>query len=154
VRTINAVSNTVLVPVAAASPGLFSVDQSGRGQGLILNEDGSRNGPDHPARPGEKFTIFVTGAGPVSFDQGYAVTATPVSVFVDGFYCRGVAAVMGPVDGLPGNVYQLTVYVPTYEELTAANPDLKTFRFPSQAGVVLRIAGGASQNGLAISIVP
>jgi uncharacterized protein (TIGR03437 family) len=154
VRTSSAVSNSVLVPIGAASPGLFSVDRTGRGQGWILNADGSRNGPDQPVRPGERITIFATGVGPVSFDQNYAVTANPVSVYIDGFYCRGVAATMSPVEGLPGDVYQLTVIVPTYEDLIAANPDLKTFRFPAQAGIVLRIAGGASQNGLAISIAP
>jgi uncharacterized protein (TIGR03437 family) len=152
VQSGGATSNAVLAPVAVTSPGLFSVDHSGRGQGLIVNQDGSMNGPDHPAQPGDKITIFATGVGPVSFDQGYAVTANPVGAFVEGFYCLGVAAVQGPVDGLPGDVYQLTVYVPTYAQLVAANPDLKTFKFPPQVGMVLKIAGESSQNGLAISI--
>jgi uncharacterized protein (TIGR03437 family) len=154
VRSSSALSNTVVAPNGVASPGLFSIDGTGRGQGLILNQDGQRNAPDLGARPGEKITIFATGVGLVSFDHGYAVTANPVSVYIDGMYCRGVAAVMGPVGGLPGDVYQLTVYVPTYEELIAYNADLRTYHFPPQAGIVLRLAGGASQNGLAISIQP
>jgi uncharacterized protein (TIGR03437 family) len=145
-------SNAVLAPVAAASPGLFSVDGSGLGQGYILNHDGTRNTPDNPAKPGDRITILATGVGPVTFDHGYAVTANPVSVFVDIFYSLGVAAVMGPVDGFPGDVYQLTVYVPDQAQLTAINPDLKNFKYPPQVGVVLKIAGNSSQNGLAISI--
>ena len=147
-------SNVVLVPAADASPGLFSADRSGFGQGYIVNQDGALNGPDHPARPGDRVTIFATGVGPVGFDQGYAVTENPVSVYFEGFYARGVAAVLGLVDGFPGDVYELTVYVPSYEELTAMNPDLRTFRYPPQVGVVLTIAGRSSQNGLAIAIAP
>jgi len=152
VKSGGLLSNSVLIPVAVASPGLFSIDRTGKGQGYILNQDGTLNGPDHPAQPGEKITIFATGVGPVSFDQGYAVTANPVSVFVDVFYCLGAAAILGSVDGFPGDVYQLTVYVPTYAQIVAANPDLANFKYPPQVGVVLRIAGGSSQNGLAISI--
>jgi uncharacterized protein (TIGR03437 family) len=152
VQSGGALSNAVLAPVAAASPGLFSVDGSGLGQGYILNQDGTRNTPDNPAKPGDRITIFATGVGPVTFDHGYAVTANPVSMYVDIFYALGVAAIMGPVDGFPGDVYQLTVYVPNQAQLIAINPDLKNFKYPPQVGVVLKIAGGSSQNGLALSI--
>jgi uncharacterized protein (TIGR03437 family) len=152
VQSGSALSNAVLAPVVAASPGLFSVDGSGLGQGYILNQDGTRNTPDNPAKPGDRITIFATGVGPVTFDHGYAVTANPVSVYVDIFYALGVAAVMGPVDGFPGDVYQLTVYVPDQAQLIAINPDLKSYKYPPQVGVVLKIAGNSSQNGLALSI--
>jgi uncharacterized protein (TIGR03437 family) len=152
VQSAGSLSNAVLVPVAAATPGLFSIDRSGAGQGYILNQDGALNGPDHPAQPGERITIFATGVGPVTFDQSYAVTATPVAVSVDIFYARGVAAILAPVDGFPGDVYQLTAYVPTYAEIAEALPALASFKYPPQVGVILRIAGRASQNGLAISI--
>jgi uncharacterized protein (TIGR03437 family) len=152
VQSGGTLSNSVLVPVAVESPGLFSSDRTGAGQGYILNQDGTLNGLSHPAQPGERITIFATGVGPVSFDHGYAVTASPVNVFMDGFYANGVAAIQGPVSGFPGDIYQLTVYVPSYAELVTANPDLRTFKFPPQVGVVLRIEGRSSQNGLAISI--
>ncbi|HXJ41012.1 MAG TPA: hypothetical protein VNH18_17150, partial [Bryobacteraceae bacterium] len=76
-------------------------------------------------------------------------TANPVSVYVEGFYANGVAAVMGPMPGFVGDVYQLTVIVPDPSKI---NPDLKNFQFPPQVGVVLAIAGGRSQDGLAISM--
>jgi uncharacterized protein (TIGR03437 family) len=146
-------SNSVLVPPAAnASPGLFSADGSGYGQGYILNKDGTLNGASNPASPGDKITIYATGVGPVSSTNGYAVTASPVSVYIDGFYCDGVAAVMGPVGGFPGSVYQLTVFVPNPASLVANNPNLKDFTFPPLVAITLQVGGGTSQYGLAISI--
>ena len=132
VQSAGAASNEVLVPVAVTSPGIFSVDGSGFGQGYILNPDGTLNSPSNPVAAGDRFTLYVTGVGPVSFTDGYAVTATPVAVYVDGFYCDGVAAVMGPVKGFPGSVYQLTMIAPNLP----ANPNLAGF------GVILQIAGG------------
>jgi hypothetical protein len=72
------------------------------------------------------------------------VTGYPVNVTIGGFYANGVAAVMGPVPGFPGSVYQITVYVP--------NP--AGFTLPALAAVVMQIDGVVSQNGIAISIAP
>jgi hypothetical protein len=86
----------------------------------------------------------------VSFTQGYAVTEYPANVFIDGVYCAGVAATMGAVSGLPGNVYRITVYVPNPVVLFATtNPG---FRFPPLVGVVMQINGVVSQGGIAVSI--
>ena len=41
------------VAVAAAKPAIFTDDSSGQGQGAILNQDYSRNGPANPAPRGE-----------------------------------------------------------------------------------------------------
>ena len=149
-----ALSNQVLSAVTPASPGLFSADSTGTGQGYILNADGTLNTPANPAATGSRITIYATGVGPLSFTDGYAVTQYPVSVFIDGFYCNGVSAVAGPVAGFPGNVYQLTVYVPNPADLIANNPDLKNFTFPLLDGIQLRIDNNLSQYGLAISIAP
>jgi len=152
VQSGGASSNQVLIPVSATSPGIFSQNGLGYGQGYILNKDGTLNTPSNPAAPGDPITIFATGVGPVSFTQGYAVTQFPVNVFIDEFYANGVAAVMGPVEGFPGSVYQITVYVPNPATLAANNPDLANFKFPPLVGVVMQIDGVSSQNGLAISI--
>lgn len=50
-------------PVAGVAPAIFSLDGSGRGQGAILNEDGTINGPGNPAAKGSIVSIFATGAG-------------------------------------------------------------------------------------------
>jgi uncharacterized protein (TIGR03437 family) len=154
VQSAGATSNQVLVPVASASPGLFSADGTGSGPGYILNQDGTLNSPTNPAAMGDRITIFATGVGPVSFTDGFAVTALPGGVFVDGFYCNGVAAVMGPVGGLPGSVYQLTVFIPKLADLVANNPDLKNFVFPPLVSLIFQIGGASTQIGLSISIGP
>jgi uncharacterized protein (TIGR03437 family) len=129
------------MPVAVTSPGIFSADGTGYGQGYILNKDGTLNTGANPAAPGDMITIMATGVGPVSFTDGYAVTEFPVNVFIDGVYCAGVAATIGAVSGLPGNVFRITVYVP--------NPG---FIFPPLVGVVMQIDGLSSQVGIALSI--
>jgi uncharacterized protein (TIGR03437 family) len=152
VQSGGAVSNQVALNVATTSPGLFSADGSGFGQAYILNQDGTLNSPAHPAAPGDKIVVYATGVGPVSFNLGYAVVAFPADLYIDGFHCDGVAAVMGDVAGFPGAVYQLMVWVPDPAAMAATDPNLLNFTFPSQVGVILTIDGASSQYGLAISI--
>ena len=157
-----AASNPLYVPAAAASPAIFSVDGSGFGQGYILNSDGTLNSPSNPAAPGSAITLFVTAPGPYTLVNGYAVTDQLAAVFLDGgIYCSGIAAIIGPVSGLPGNVYQIGVYIPTVASLVAQDPDLKNYTYPAQTGI--QIAMGtrwqsivnpvtASQNGIYLNI--
>jgi uncharacterized protein (TIGR03437 family) len=147
-------SNQVLVAVAATSPGIFSQNGSGFGQGYILNKDGTLNTPSNPANPGDPIAIFATGVGPVSIDQGYAVSQYPVNVYVDGLFCDGIEAFIVPVPGLPGNVYEIQVYVPNPATLVSANSNLQGFTFPALVGVTMVINGVSSQNGIAFSISP
>ena len=134
-------SNKVLMPLAGASPGIFSQDGSGYGQAYVLNQDGTLNRPSDPTAPGNQITIFATGVGPVSITQGNAATQFPVSVFFEGQAATNIAAAVGPVDGLPGNVYQITVTVPNPPTATPYNPYFN-----------MQVDGVSSQNGIAISI--
>ncbi len=67
----------------------------------------------------------------------FAVATLQPSVFVDGFYANGIAATATPVEGLPGTVYQLGVYVPDPAKLAASNPNFANFKLPPQVGVKL-----------------
>jgi uncharacterized protein (TIGR03437 family) len=145
-------SNPLLVQVASAAPGVYSVDGSGLGQGYILNQDGTLNSPANPANEGAPITICATGVGPLTFDGGFAVTASPVNVFIDGFYADGIAAILGPVAGLPGNVYQISVYVPRPSDYASSNPNLQGFVMPPLVAVTLEVNGTTSQAGLALSV--
>ncbi len=150
VQSGGASTNPVLMLVAATAPGIFSQSGTGYGQGYILNKDGTLNAPSNPAAPGDAITIFATGVGPLSFTPCCAVTEYPVNVYIDSIYCDGVAAIAGPVNGLPGNVYQITVYVPNPAVLFAnRNPPVV---LPPLDGVVMQINGVSSQAGIAISI--
>ena len=157
-----AMSNMVQAPAGAASPGIYTADGSGFGQGYVLNSDGTLNSPSNPAAPGSTITIFATGEGLFDTVNGYAVTALTPAVFIDGFYADGVAAVVGPVVGFTGNVYQISVKVSNPAMFANVNPNLTNFTFPPLVGVTLVFgavnplnpANSAiiSQTGVALSI--
>ena len=56
-------SAPVTLPVAAASPAIFTASQSGKGQGAILNGDGSVNTQATPTSAGDTIVIYATGGG-------------------------------------------------------------------------------------------
>jgi hypothetical protein len=60
VSTVNgAASNTGLVPVAPSSPGIFSVDASGAGQGAILIAPTSQLAAPGSAVPGRRIHLYL-----------------------------------------------------------------------------------------------
>ena len=49
--------------VAGASPGIYTLDESGSGQAAAINQDGTINGSSHPAAKGSYVSIYFTGLG-------------------------------------------------------------------------------------------
>jgi uncharacterized protein (TIGR03437 family) len=110
-------SNTTNVPVAEASPGVFSLDSSGRGQSAILNQDGTVNGSSNPAQPGSVVAIYATGGGqtePPSTDgevvSGPRSLALAVRVTIGGLPAKVLYA--GAAPALVAGVVQINVEVP------------------------------------------
>ncbi|HUB31886.1 MAG TPA: hypothetical protein VMA31_02620 [Bryobacteraceae bacterium] len=121
------------IPIGPVSPGLFTVAQSGAGQGLILNQDGSANSASNPAAAGSTITLYGTGQGQVSPavsdgvpapGPGLAATvAVPTSngqtcLTVQPSMCVAIGSGFGTVQqsGLaPGYVglWQINVTIPT-----------------------------------------
>lgn len=56
-------SDPLELRVADTAPGIFTLDASGRGQGAILNQNFSVNGPNNPAAKGSVVMIYATGEG-------------------------------------------------------------------------------------------
>ncbi len=56
-------STGATLPVAASAPGLFTADDSGHGQGAIINQDGTVNSASNPAPAGSVVSLFGTGGG-------------------------------------------------------------------------------------------
>jgi uncharacterized protein (TIGR03437 family) len=131
----NASGNTVTVALSPTSPGIFSVNQQGTGQGIVLhNPDptgsivaptGSIPGrPSRPIRPGEFMTIYAVGLGPVTpsipsglapIDAGSPLRrlVNPITVRIDG---QAVPAANVPYAGLNPNfvaLYQVDVQIPS-----------------------------------------
>ncbi len=107
------------IPVGATAPGVFTTDGTGRGQGAIVNEDGSVNGPGNPAARGSVVAIFATGEGqtqPTGVD-GLIVPAEalrhpvmPVTVTVGGQDAEVIYA--GSAAGQVSGVLQVNARVP------------------------------------------
>ena len=146
IRSKDHLSNTLIVPVVSAAPGVYSADGSGFGQGFILNEDGSRNSPSNPIAENGVITICATGVG--SEPAGLP----SIAVFIDGFYASGVDAKFGPVDGLPGSVYQVRVIVPHPADWVDRNPNLLNFKMPPTVPVLIQVGNATSQAGLSVSV--
>ena len=113
-------SPAVEVPVAATSPGIFSVQQTGFGPGIVTHADFSLVTAQNPARLGEVVIVFLTGMGAVSppFPDGAAGPVSPlsrttdpgISVLFDGE--AGSVLFSGAAPGFVG-LYQLNVEIPT-----------------------------------------
>jgi trimeric autotransporter adhesin len=139
------VSSALTVSVAASAPALFTLDGSGTGQAVAINQNGSINGPDRPARAGEFVTLYATGAGrttPASQDGVPATTANvipvlPVTATVGGTSVQPQYA--GAAPGLVAGIIQVNVQIPT--GLTAG-----------AVPVVIQVGTSSSPNGVTIYV--
>lgn len=84
------------VPVAAAAPGLFSLDSTGRGPGAILNADYSVNSSQNPAPAGSIVFVYATGGGMTSGQNAAGKAADDASPLV--------ATATATVGGVPATV--------------------------------------------------
>jgi len=107
------------LPVMAAEPGIFTDDLSGKGQGAILNQDGSINSASNPAAPGSTIQIFGTGGGvtiPPSVDgalnplssTGTLALATTATVNNESAFVY----YYGPAPNLISGIIQINVTLP------------------------------------------
>jgi uncharacterized protein (TIGR03437 family) len=124
VKNATGTSNMVTLPLATTSPGIYSVDYSGAGNGVVLHADYSLVSAASPAKRGETVLVYLTGLGAVSpgVADGVAapstplskVTANPLLVYLNGEQAAVQFAGLAP--GYPG-LYQINVTIP--KDLTA-----------------------------------
>jgi uncharacterized protein (TIGR03437 family) len=106
------------VNIAAAGPGIFTVNSNGMGQGAVLNQDFSPNSGQNPAAVGSVIQIYATGLGltapPVAAGQPGAGAPYDLTVNTPVVTIGGVAAQVlfsGLAPGFVG-LYQVNVQVP------------------------------------------
>jgi uncharacterized protein (TIGR03437 family) len=112
-------SNPVLFQTTDASPALFAANSSGRGQGAILNEDGSVNSNSNPARRGSIVVLYATGEGqtnPAGVDGQLALSTypkpkLPVTVKVNNQNAE--VLYYGAAPGLVAGAMQINVRIPS-----------------------------------------
>ena len=116
----NVPSNVVSVPVSATSPGIFSDDLSGTGDGAIVHLSGMLVNPANPATKGETLSIYLTGLGALMTPVKDGANPNPpaadpvtaqVVVYVSGIpiTALGYAGINPSYPGL----YQINFVVPT-----------------------------------------
>ena len=139
-------SAPVRLEVAPAAPGLFTLDSSGRGQGAILNQDYSVNGPSNPAARNSVVILYATGEGqtePPGMDGAPAGQIPPrprlpVKVEIGGLEAPVLYA--GGAPGMAAGVMQVNVLVPARAPAGSATPvRLKVGEYASQPDVTLAI---------------
>jgi uncharacterized protein (TIGR03437 family) len=142
-----AISDALTLPIAATSPGIFTLDGSGAGQGAIRNHDEGLNSAANPAAPGSVVIIFATGAGlasPVPADGGITGTdvlpkpINPVSVWIGGAEAEVLYAGAAPEQ--VAGVLQVNARIPMGIVSGPAVP------------VVLAIGGVKSQPGVTLAV--
>jgi uncharacterized protein (TIGR03437 family) len=119
VEYLGARSTPVVLTVAGTSPGIFTLNGSGAGQGAIVNQDGSINGPGHPAPRGSVVSIFGTGEGQTAqpgVDGSFVATSDlrhpllPVTVSIGGQSAEVLYA--GSAGNQISGLFQVKVLVP------------------------------------------
>jgi uncharacterized protein (TIGR03437 family) len=137
---------TATVPIAPSAPALFTADGTGRGQAAALNQDGSINGVQKPASPGEFISLYATGEGqtsPAGVDGKPASNPLPQPILSVSVTIAGQTIQPQYAGGSPGSIaglLQINVRVPTGLRPGSAVP------------VTIRIGSASSQPGVTIAV--
>jgi adhesin/invasin len=116
VSVTNGGSATVMVPVKAYAPGVFTTVYDGKPYAVVVRPDGSYVSPTNPAQLGENISVYVTGLGEVApaaatGDAGVPGQSVTTRLIV-GLNNGGVPLISA--DYAPGlvGVYVVTLQVP------------------------------------------
>jgi uncharacterized protein (TIGR03437 family) len=132
------------VAVAPAVPGLFT-RESGTGEAIALNEDGSWNTSESPAVPGSIVVLFATGEG---LTDPPATAGVPASSPLP----RPILPVNVRIAGLPGEVLYAGA-APGFSGLMQLNIRLPRAFLPSgRLPLELYVGKAKSQDGVTIAV--
>ena len=132
--------------VAFTAPGLFTLDASGAGQAVAINQDGTVNGSANAAAKGSAVLLYGTGEGSTApSGQNGSITAGrilpgpifPVSLTIGGLPARVISAASAP--GTVAGILQVEAIIPNGVS-TGAVP------------VVMTVGSGNSQTGVTLSV--
>ncbi|MGA3095475.1 MAG: hypothetical protein ABSF25_03385 [Bryobacteraceae bacterium] len=144
-------SNSITLPLTATAPGIFTLNASSSGQGLILNNaDYSVNGPAKPAAPGSWVIVYVTGEGQTlpNGTTGLVTVAQATQPYTPAPLLTVVPRVDGQVayfnfageaPGFVSGVMQVNVQIPA----NARSGDLP---------ITVSVGGNISQSGVTVRV--
>jgi uncharacterized protein (TIGR03437 family) len=147
----NGVSSTAInLRVVAAAPSIYTLNQSGSGQGAILNQNGTVNSAANPEVAGNIIQIFGTGEGtttPAGVDGTILPSRLPlptpnlpVTVTIGGMDVPAAdITYAGEAPGAISGVIQVNARIPLGVG-------------PGPVSVVIKVGGVPSQNNVTVSV--
>ena len=130
-------SQTWVLPVVSVTPGIFTVDGTGTGQGAIVNQDGTVNSAGTPAARGSIVSIYMTGQGGAS-PALTGILPTNVAVTIG-----GIATMVQYAGQAPGEIAGLTQVNAVVPQGVAVGPTVP---------VAVGVGGVQSQVGVTIAV--
>jgi len=111
-------SSPIALTVATAAPAIFTANQSGKGQGSILNQDYTLNSAAAPAAMGSAVMIYATGGGAMATTVVDGSIAQPPFATLSGDVVVRIGGVpaqvlyQGAAPGIVQGVLQINAMVP------------------------------------------
>jgi uncharacterized protein (TIGR03437 family) len=150
VEYLGVAGNPATYNVAAAAPGIYTLNQQGTGQAAVLNQDGiTGNSAATPAAKGSVIAVYMTGEGqtnPAGADgaiapgvaSGLKVPKLPVTATVGGVDAS--VKYYGSAPGIVNGVMQVNVEIPLGVPSGSAVP------------IVINVGSNRTQAGVTVSI--
>ena len=139
-------SPEVTVAVTPTAPAIFTLDQSGKGQGAVLNENFTVNGATNAAARNSIIQVFATGEGvtnPAGVDGKLAVAPLPAPTATITARIGNIVAPIiyaGAAPGLVAGAIQINIRVPLTAPVGAAVPLVINMGTPTtQANVTIAV---------------
>jgi uncharacterized protein (TIGR03437 family) len=143
-------SNPVVFNVAPSAPAIYTLSQSGTGQGAIINQDGyTTNTPATPEIRGNVITVYMTGEGQTSppgsdgaiippILSALKTPVLPVSATIGGIPATVLYA--GSAAGLISGVMQVNVRIPANAPIGSSVP------------IVITVGSAATQTNVTLAV--
>lgn len=145
------VSNAFSTAAAPAAPGIFTNDGSGRGQGSILNRDGSTaNSAAAPERRGGVVVVYMTGAGQTNpaGESGKITTLSSTAPLTP----RPLLPIQVLVNGQPAQVHFSGDAPGLISGVTQLNVEIPTTVSPGNVPIHVVVGGRRSQEGVTVAV--
>lgn len=137
-------SEAFTLQVAATAPAIFTADQSGRGQGAILNQDYGYNSLSAPAAAGSVVQVFGTGEG--------VLLPAPQSGAITRGTLRTVAKVTATVGGIPADVQFAGASPGQVAGLFQVNVVLPSGLPSGSVPIVITFGDNSTQTGVTVAV--
>jgi uncharacterized protein (TIGR03437 family) len=136
----------ISVPVATSAPGLFTLDSSGNGQVVAINQDGTVNGPTNPAARGSVVLLYETG-------EGSTAPAVPNGTITAGRFLPGpILPVTLAIGNQPARVIYAASFPGTVAGVMQIEAVIPSGVTPGAVPVVVTVGTVASQATATINV--